>query len=278
MEWRLIVDPPAAGAWNMAVDEALAEAVEAGASPPVLRLYRWAPPCLSLGASQPWAVADAGFCAARGVAVVRRPTGGRAVLHQHELTYLVAAPLGQPPLGRELQGAYAAICAALVAGLRRLGVQAHLAGAMPGQELIRPTQAIPCFIGPAPGEIVVGDRKLVGSAMRRVGNSILQHGSILLDWDGELQAGCLGLADDGELRAAVVTLAEVLGAPPAQEALERAVRAGFEEVLGVALRASPLSAVEAGHAAVLQRARYASPAWTIERRREAGGAILPPFR
>ncbi len=278
MEWRLIVDPPAAGAWNMAVDEALAEAVEAGASPPLLRLYRWDPPCLSLGASQPFEVADAEFCAARGVDVVRRPTGGRAVLHHHELTYLVAAPLGKASLSRELQGAYAAICRALVAGLRRLGVACELSEAVAGQKLIRPTQAIPCFIGPAPGEIVMGNRKLVGSAMRRVGHSILQHGSILLDWDGELQAGCLGLDNDEELRAAVVTLAEALGAPPPQEELERAVRAGFEEELGATFQASLLTAVEVTRASLLERARYASREWTIERRREAGGAILPAFR
>ncbi len=278
MSWRLIVDGAASGARNMAVDEALAEAVEAGASPPVLRLYRWSPPCLSLGASQPYEAADAGFCARRGADVVRRPTGGRAVLHQHELTYLVAAPLGGAPLGRELQGAYAAICRALVAGLARLGVEARLAGGVAGQELIRPTQPIPCFIGPAPGEIVVGGRKLVGSAMRRLGaRSILQHGSILLDWDGELQAGCLGLPGDGELRAAVVTLHELLGAVPPGEVLTTALVAGFGEVLGAALEASSLTPPEAARAAVLQRERYASPRWTVQRRREAGGAILPPF-
>ncbi|MEP0774137.1 MAG: lipoate--protein ligase family protein, partial [Acidobacteriota bacterium] len=116
MRWRFLLDPPAPGAWNMAVDEALAEAVAAGASAPLLRLYRWHPPCLSLGASQPFTVADVGFCSRHGVDLVRRPTGGRAVLHHHELTYLVAAPLGECLGTRELQGAYAAICGALVAG------------------------------------------------------------------------------------------------------------------------------------------------------------------
>lgn len=262
----------------MAVDEALAEAVAAGASPAVLRLYRWSPPCLSLGASQPYEVANAGFCAAHGVQVVRRPTGGRAVLHHHELTYLVAAPLGREPLGRELQGAYAVVCRALVAALRRLGVDANLAGAVPGEALIRPTQAIPCFIGPAPGEVVAGGRKLVGSAMRRLGDSILQHGSILLGWDGALQAGCLGLGSGAELRAAVVTLAEVLGAAPPDEELAAALAAGFEEVLGAEFESGTLTGAERARAEILRRERYASPRWTVERRREAGGAILPPFR
>lgn len=274
MSWRLLLDGAARGAWNMAVDEALVEAVEASASPPVLRFYRWSPPCLSLGASQPYAAADAKFCAAHGVDVVRRPTGGRAVLHHHELTYLVAAPLGHPPLGRELQGAYTSICRALVAGLRRLGVDARLAAGVAGQPLIRPTQAIPCFVGPAPGEIVIGERKLVGSAMRRVGGSILQHGSILLDWDGALQAGALGLPDDRALRTAVVTLAEVLTQLPPDEQLATALVAGFSEVLGVEFEAAALSPAEAARAAQLEFDRYASPRWTVERRREAGGAIL----
>lgn len=274
MSWRLLLDGAARGAWNMAVDEALVEAVEVGASPPVLRLYRWSSPCLSLGASQPFAVVDAEFCAAHGVDVVRRPTGGRAVLHHHELTYLVAAPLGHPPLGRELQGVYTSICRALVAGLRRLGVDARLAAGMAGQPLIRPTQAIPCFVGPAPGEIVVGERKLVGSAMRRVGNSILQHGSILLDWDGGLQAGALALPDEKELRVTVVTLADVLGSLPPEEKLAAALLAGFSEVLGVEFEAAVLSPAEAARAAQLEVDRYASPRWTVERRREVGGAIL----
>ena len=98
MTWRLIVEGAQRGAWNMAVDEALAEAVDAASSAPVLRLYRWSPPCLSLGFAQPYEAADAGFCAAHGVDVVRRPTGGRAVLHHLELTYAVAAPLGPRPV------------------------------------------------------------------------------------------------------------------------------------------------------------------------------------
>jgi len=118
MMWRLIVEGAQRGAWNMAVDEALAEAVDAARSAPVLRLYRWSPPCLSLGFSQPYEAADAGFCPARGVDVVRRPTGGRAVLHHLELTYAVAAPLGQGPFTHDLQAAYQTICGALVVGLR----------------------------------------------------------------------------------------------------------------------------------------------------------------
>jgi lipoate-protein ligase A len=250
----------------MAVDEALAEAVDRAESPPTLRVYRWRPACLSLGFAQPHGAADAAFCAANGVDVVRRPTGGRAVLHHLETTYAVVAPLGRGPFPLDLQAAYRAICAALVAGLRRLGVEAELSGGPEGG-MIRPTEAIPCFVGPASGEVVAGGRKLVGSAMRRIGDTLLQHGALLEDWDGRLQGGCLGLPGDDSLRPAVVTVRELLGAVPAPETVARALVAGCEEALGVKLSEGSLSASERARARVLERGRYAHERWTAHRDR-----------
>ncbi|HVN76606.1 MAG TPA: biotin/lipoate A/B protein ligase family protein [Thermoanaerobaculaceae bacterium] len=270
MTWRLIVDGARRGAWNMALDEALVETVDAGRSAPVLRLYRWAPPALSLGFSQPYAAADAAFCAAHGVDVVRRPTGGRAVLHHLELTYSVAAPLGRGALTHDLQAAYQAICLALVRGLASLGVPAEVSG-RPKGELVKPTQAIPCFVGPAAGEVVARGRKLVGSAMRRVGDSILQHGSILEGWDGPLQAGCLGLADDSALRPAVVTLADLLGAPPARAALVRALADGFAAAFGIDLEPSEPTPSERERATLLERERYGHERFTVRRDRTLPG-------
>ncbi len=269
MAWRLLLDGGLPGPRNMAVDEALAESVAAGASLPVVRLYRWAPPCLSLGASQPFEAVDAAFCAAEGIDIVRRPTGGRAVLHHLELTYLVAAPLGVPPFGRDLQGAYGHICQGLVCGLRRLGVAATVAGAGVGP-MVRPQEAVPCFLGPAAGEVVVAGRKLVGSAMRRVGDSILQHGSVLLGWDARLQAGCLGASEPAKLAAAVITLAEILGAPPTPDALAAALVAGFGETFGVVLEPSALTAREVARAELLEAERYRHERWTRARDRSLG--------
>ncbi|MFI5142844.1 MAG: biotin/lipoate A/B protein ligase family protein, partial [Thermoanaerobaculales bacterium] len=161
---------------------------------------------------------------------------------------------------------YQAICRALVAGLATLGVRAELSG-VPNGGNIRPTQPIPCFIGPAAGEVVVGSRKLVGSAMRRVGNAILQHGSILEGWDGALQAGCLGLPDDRELRPAVVTLGELLGTALAREALARAIARGFEARFEIALKPAALTAGEGARATVLERERYGHERFTIHRDR-----------
>jgi lipoate-protein ligase A len=264
VEWRLLLDGPAPGAWNMAVDEALTSAVDGALSPPVLRLYRWSPPCLSLGFAQPFAAVDAAFCAAHGVEVVRRPTGGRAVLHHLELTYSVVAPLGRGAFTFDLQAAYRRICEALVAGLCRLGAPAELAGSPAGGH-IRPTEAIPCFVGPASGEVVARGRKLVGSAMRRIGDTILQHGAILEDWDGALQAGCLGLPDDSTLRPAVTTLSELLGGPSGSDRLAAALAAGFQGVFGVELKPSHLAPAERARAEMLRRERYGHDRWTVRR-------------
>ena len=158
--WRLLVDGALPGAANMACDVALLEAVAAAASPPTLRLYGWDPPCLSLGRHQGVEAADLGFCRSEGIDVIRRPTGGRALLHHLELTYAVAAPLGVRPLPRALQDAYRAICGALVQALRSLGVAAELTPGEVNLELPSPHSAVPCFEAPAGGEVVVGDRKL----------------------------------------------------------------------------------------------------------------------
>jgi lipoyl(octanoyl) transferase len=262
--WRLIIDSPLRGAWNMAVDEAFAESAQHAGAAPTLRLYRWRPACLSLGFAQPPEAAHGAFCAEHGIDLVRRPTGGRAVLHHLELTYSVCARLGDGLLVHDLQATYQTICRALVEGLRALGVPAELSGAPDGGH-IRPTEAVPCFIGPAAGEVVVQGRKLVGSAMRRIGDAILQHGAILEDWDGTLQAGCLGLADDRALRPAVVTLADLLGRAPAATALHQALAFGFAAVFGAQLEPSGLSDAEHARAAILARERYAHERWTLRR-------------
>jgi lipoate-protein ligase A len=264
MNWRLFLDEPQDGAWNMAVDETLTETVEAGVSPPVLRFYGWQPPCLSLGYSQPFEVADSTYCAEHGIDIVRRPTGGRAVLHDVELTYAVAARLAEPPFPTELQACYRAICTALIAGLRQLGVEAELAS-QPEGGYVPPTEAVPCFVGPAAGEVVVKGRKLIGSAMRRLGGAFLQHGSLLQGWESELQAGCLGVTDADELRAAVITLRDLVSSMPSSATIAKALAAGFGTHLGVTFERSTLTAQEHARALLLARERYGHERWTVRR-------------
>lgn len=249
----MLLDPGLPGAANMARDLALLEGVSAGTSPPALRLYAWTPPCLSLGRHQPETVADLAFCRRRGVDVVRRPTGGRAVLHHLELTYAVVAPLGRGPLPLSLQDTYRRLCGTLVRACTTLGVPASLTSGDVNLHLPGPRSAEPCFKQPAAGEVVVRGRKLVGSASRTHRGAILQHGAILLDWDGALQAGAMGLADDRPLRPHVTTLAEELDRVPTRGELERAIAAAFVEELGVDLEPGELTAAEAERARELEQ-------------------------
>jgi lipoate-protein ligase A len=220
LHWRLLVTPPASGAENMALDEALMErARQTGEW--TLRVYSWSVPTLSLGRNQ----------AARGryaldrirerrLDVVRRPTGGRAILHHREVTYSVTAPTAS---AGELGESYRRINRLLLEGLRGLGVGATVAA--PATRAIPPGMS-PCFDEPAAGELVVGDRKLAGSAQWRMDGALLQHGSILVADD---QSSLAELAVGGQSPiAAPATLGEALGRQPSVEdvaaALQDAVR------------------------------------------------------
>lgn len=224
--WRVRVDPPLPGPVNMAWDHTLALAC--GAAEGILRFYTWEGPTLSLGRNEPArGVYLEDRLAAEGVAVIRRPTGGRAVLHHHELTYAVCLPL------RALGGArrtYTAVNGALAEGLRRLGAPVSLAGPGPAA----PPDAGPCFRTPAEGEVMApgpvgGAAKLVGSAQARVGGVLLQHGSILLKDDQvRIPAFRADDADPGERPASLVQL---LGREVGLGELREALAAGFARVL-----------------------------------------------
>jgi lipoate-protein ligase A len=242
--WRLIADGDLTGDHNMARDVAILEAVSPGEAPPTLRLYGWSPPCLTLGRHQGVEAADLEFCEREGIEVVRRPTGGRALLHHLELTYAVVAPLGTGSLPRPLQDAYRTICRALVQAMRSLGVEAELTGGEVNLELPGPRTTVPCFEAPAGGEVVVRGRKLVGSAMRAHAGTILQHGAILLDWDGRLQAGSMGLDDDSALRPHITTLSHELNQPLDRNELERTIVQAFADEFEITIDQGRLTADE----------------------------------
>ncbi len=233
--WRLLRDGAAAGAENMARDVALLESVSAGAAPPTLRLYGWSPPCLTLGRHEEPLPEALRFCRSSGLHVARRPTGGRALLHHMEVTYSVVAPLGRPPLPAALQDAYRTICGALVAACAALGVNAELTPGEVNLSLPGPRSGIPCFQAPAGGEVVVAGRKLAGSAMRVLRGTVLQHGSLLVDWDDDLQAGALGLDRGAPLRSRITTLALEMGRVPVEQEVRSALVEAFRSTLRVEL-------------------------------------------
>jgi biotin synthase len=273
-EWRLLETGYARGVWNLAVDEALMEAVGRGESPPALRFYGWDPPALSLGYFQDRdREVDLRGCAAQGFDCVRRPTGGRAVLHAEEVTYAVVVPEGHSRLAGSVSETYRAISEGLAAGLRQLGVPAEVAPA----ERRAGERSAACFDAPSFYELVVEGRKLVGSAQVRRGGAILQHGSILCRFDPEQLLRCLAVpaGRGGErlrqtLSGHVASLQEVLGRAPGFAEVVRAVAAGMAETFGVRLVPGGLSAAERRRAAELAREKYASEAWNGRRPGQAG--------
>jgi lipoate-protein ligase A len=183
----------------------LVESARTGAR--YLRLYRWDPPALSIGRNQPLSAA-----AYPDVAVVRRPTGGKAVWHEHEVTYAVAAPIAA--FG-SLRNAYCEIHTRIAQALRSLGVEAHLASHRPTPSLrsgqgVRPFDGPPsCFATSVGGEILVGGRKLVGSAQVRRGDAFLQHGSILLAGSQQKVAAATGETTLDAVLGRAVTFDEI---------------------------------------------------------------------
>lgn len=238
----------------MALDEALMHRA-AATGEGVLRVYTWARPTLSLGRHQTARGRyDLSRANALGVAFVRRPTGGRAVLHHREVTYSISAPAGPAsPLG-SLAESYAWINRLLVEGLRALG--ADVCVAAPTAPPPHPGVA-PCFETPVAGELCAGGRKLVGSAQVREHGALLQHGSILVDDDQPL-AGTL-LIEPGAPPPPAATLHELLGTAPSA----RDVADALAGALGPA-PALPFDGALRDHADAL-RTRYEDPAWTWRR-------------
>jgi lipoyl(octanoyl) transferase len=231
-EWELIVDPPANGEANMARDRELLDQLVAGERPATLRFYGWSPPCISLGLGQPDEILDLDAVGAAGLDVVRRPTGGQALLHDRELTYSVVASQQDPVVGGTLMQSYHAISEALLAGLTELGISGEGAPCEP-----RPASGLTpvCFASASAEEVLVGGRKLLASAQWRSRGAFLQHGSLLLeDRQGDLPGLMCDQAARG-IRPLSVSLSELMAEVPAPDALVEVLSRGFQSALGIHL-------------------------------------------
>jgi len=269
--WRFINTGAREAACNMALDEALLVVQEAGAMPPTLRLYGWRQPTLSLGYAQNARQdVDLTACHTQGVAVVRRPTGGRAVLHDQEVTYSVVMPLVLPDGPHTITEHYRRIGMALAAALQALGLPVRLARpqvrATPAHALASPA----CFAALSRYELSVAGKKMVGSAQKRAQRALLQHGSIPLWMDRQRLFQCLRMPP--ERRAALVQEAyttmgavnEIASTPVTLVALHEALRQGFGATFGVELVEMPFSPEEWRLAHHLQATKYATDAWNLD--------------
>ena len=273
--WRLLITPPARGAWNMALDEAILEHIGRGASMPTLRLYAWNPPCLSLGHAQPFSDVDTARLRARGWEVVRRLTGGRAILHTDEITYSVIGPNDEPRLAGSVLESYNRLAQALLLAVQQLDIPVEMkelvgtvSAKRPGEGNVTYTNPV-CFEVPSTYEITVNGKKLIGSAQARKKEGVLQHGSLPLT--GDLARICQALVFEEEagreeaakrLLARAATVESALGrAVSWQTAAESFIRA-FERQLGLTLERGELSASESKRTEELVKEKYDHPLWT----------------
>jgi lipoate-protein ligase A len=237
--WRLLVNAhPAEGAWNMALDEALLEAHRLGFSGPTLRLYRWEAPTLSLGYAQRCSPEQLTAWRLAGASLVRRPTGGRAVVHAQDFTYSVVAS-GLPT---RVSAAYEVLSAGVVAALHGLGLDAALT---PGRAAV--SRSASCFASATPADLVAAGHKVCGSAQVRRQGAVLQHGTLYL-----AEAPERAWLPDAPM---VPSLAGLLGRPVEWDAVAAAFAQGFAEMFPGTWETGEITAWERQRAQE-QQARY----------------------
>lgn len=266
-KWRLMTHAPMSAPDNMAVDEALVKSHAEGVSLPVLRLYRWEPPGLSFGYFQSFSrEVDPENCQKRGIDWVRRMTGGRAVLHQHELTYAVI--LHTKLLPGSVMATYRALSEALVRGFKGLGLDAELASGPAPTSASRSVGSAACFDSATPFELVVQGRKVVGSAQGRQHGVLLQHGSVPLQLDRDAIVDCLNLGSPSRRRAVrrtlenkAISLSEALGRPVEFDETARALAQGFRDQFRLCWVEEDLTLKETASVRTLSKEKYASENW-----------------
>ena len=238
-EWRWIFEGLNTAEWNMAVDTSLLADCGRGLIPLTVRFYGWSEPAITIGYSQKAeAELDLKRCRELGIAVVRRPTGGRALLHHRELTYSIVAPMSLAPFSRGLKATFGAVSEALLAGLQCLGLRGglntgkHKSGS-------GPRRSPACFASLNHCEITVDGKKLVGSAQKRTAKAFLQHGSVIIESDHDLFTSLLKFEDEKQrtetrqrLLQSTTTLNRVCGREVSLEETAAALMTGFRNTFG----------------------------------------------
>ncbi|RCW54896.1 MULTISPECIES: lipoate--protein ligase family protein [Halanaerobium] len=270
-KWRLIIENKNDAYYNMAVDEAIMKIHSQGETPPTLRFYGWKPAALSLGYFQQ-ARKEVNFekCQQQGIDLVRRLTGGRAILHDRELTYSIVIREDYKLLADSIEKSYQQISRGLVAGLNQLGIEAELKAVEKGQKAPRGHSAA-CFDAPSWYEVILNNKKLIGSAQRRKNNTILQHGSLPLEIEADKIFKFLNYDSERQREkarrvfAAKSTSLKKAGYYFSEKKLKRALAQGLEQALEINLEKDKLTESEKKLALKLAEEKYKSKKWTYKR-------------
>lgn len=273
--WRVLNTGFSGPAWNMAVDEAILNAHSRGLVPPTIRFFGWDPATLSIGYFQRSAK-EVNFDALteKGLGFVRRPTGGRAVLHDQELTYSVIVSESHPMMPTSVNESYRVLSMGLLEGFRELGLNAEMVSLADEEEKkkFESMGSAACFDSPSWYELVVEGRKVVGSAQVRQLHTILQHGSILLDLDAELLFSVLTFSSDRirermmeTFKERAVSIKDFSGEVISYDRAVEAFTAGFARGLGVKLKAAGLTPFEQELAEQLVREKYGADSWNYKK-------------
>ncbi|WP_182003429.1 lipoate--protein ligase family protein [Priestia aryabhattai] len=274
-KWRFIDSNNRSPYYNMALDEALLEWHSKGEIPPTIRFYGWNPPTLSIGYFQK-AEKEINFDKVKelGLGFVRRPTGGRGVLHDEELTYSVIVSEEYPNMPKTVTEAYRVISEGLLEGFRSLGLEAYFAIPRSEEEknsLKNPRSSV-CFDAPSWYELVVEGRKIAGSAQTRQKGVILQHGSILLEIDEDKLFSVFNYPNDRvkermqrAFRSKAVAINAIAGRKIPIEEAKEAFYKGFASALDIDLESYTLSEEEEAYVEELARTKYGSNEWNFKR-------------
>ncbi|MBW3113585.1 lipoate--protein ligase family protein [Bacillus sp. MCCB 382] len=273
--WRFIDSGNCSPSYNMALDEALLEWHSEGKIPPTIRFYGWDPATLSVGYFQK-VEKEINLDAVKehGLGFVRRPTGGRGVLHEHELTYSVIVSEEHPEMPKTVTEAYRVISEGILKGFQGLGLEAYFAVPKTAEEregLKNPRSSV-CFDAPSWYELVVEGRKVAGSAQTRQKGVILQHGSILLDLDEDKLFSLFNYPSDRvkermqrAFKNKAVAMNEISSETITMDMAKDAFKKGFEEGLNIHLEPYELSEEETQYVVDLAKSRYESDEWNFKR-------------
>jgi lipoate-protein ligase A len=257
---RLISQGPDNAYFNMALDEAIAEAVREKLSPPTLRFYQWNRPSISIGYFQRASDVNLDYCAKKGYPFVRRLTGGRAILHDEELTYSISSFTGSSLFKDSLLETYTAISNALLHGLKLNGIEARISFRKKRSEHHKNPS---CFKSMSYGEITVNKKKIIGSAQKRYKNGFLQHGSLLLGFKADELRRALRETGPDDVKH-IGSIRECSSGITPDELL-RSLKEAFEKELNVKLVSDVPAKAELKAADKLVKIKYSTDKWNFMR-------------